>query len=73
MKTPYELDHDWIIVAIKVKNLIFMCELWTERKKKKAKDGQTEKEKLACYRGLKFAQYALSRKLKMSYKLEHLF
>lgn len=60
MRTPYEQQEDWFIIATKLKNLIFLCAFYTAEKKHKLRIGRTQKEKLFEFWGYKFEQYMLS-------------
>lgn len=60
MRTPYENQEDWLISAVKIKNVIFLCSFYTDDKKAKIQAGKTKQEEHFEYWGRKFEQYVLT-------------
>lgn len=61
MCTPYDLRESWIVLAMKYKGSIYLCQLETDEKKCQRLN-EDEKTKLFCSYGFKFEQYLLTGK-----------
>ncbi|VDK44365.1 unnamed protein product [Anisakis simplex] len=55
--TPYDQREGWKLCAVRIGSTIFLCEFQTEKKKQEIAE-RTDRQKLMCYWGFKFEQFA---------------